>query len=79
MKSWPKIKRLPVRSSYHRLKGCDCPECIPSSPTGKVIDWLESPAGPWSTALVIVVAVALAAAWYWWRPLLTPVTTAITG
>jgi hypothetical protein len=79
VKSWSKIGKPPTRSAYHRLQGCDCPDCAPDSAIGRALVWLDSPAGPWSTALIIAVTVALAAAWYWLLPLSTMISTAVTG
>lgn len=70
---WKNIGRPPVHGQ------CDCPQCRPLSWLGRMFDWLDSPAGPWSTVLVIGFCLALALAWWYLYPAPPPVTTALRG
>jgi hypothetical protein len=46
---------------------------------GRIIDWLDSPAGPWSTVLLIGFILSLAAIYYWFWPTMILLSTAIEG
>ena len=75
-----RIKRPSVRSSYHRLQGCDCPDCRPRpvSALKRLLAKRDAPAGPWSTVIFIIVIAVIVAAYYYLRPELV-ISTAIKG
>ena len=46
-----RLRKPPLKSSYHRIRGCDCPECSP-------VPWWDKPSGPWLTWAVVACVIA---------------------